>query len=280
MALASMLDAVREAGRGRQAVPLFVCCDIPVMEGIIQACEATGSPAILGFWPGLLARPGGTEFAKWIHALAEQSSAPLSLMLDHGRTVEQCLHALSLGFTDVMYDGSILPLQENLANTRRVIEAAHRVGVAVEAELGIVGSGSDYAEYVADGKGLTDPQAAERFADESACDVLAVAIGTAHGQYNSPPQLDLDRLRQIRQRVEVPLAMHGGSCLSDAQFRSAISNGISKINIGTDLALAAGEAIAEESRGEGVRYFRLGRAAREAVRARAQHYLKLFRSRG
>ncbi|MCK4284211.1 MAG: class II fructose-bisphosphate aldolase, partial [Candidatus Brocadiae bacterium] len=264
----------------RQAVPLFVCCDIPVTEGVIRACEAIGSPAILGLWPGLLTRPGGTEFAKWIQALAGQSSAPLSLMLDHGKTVEQCLQALSLGFTDVMYDGSILPFQENLANTRRVVEAARRMGAAVEAELGIVGSGSDYAAFAAHGEGLTDPQAAERFASESGCDLLAVAVGTAHGQYNSPPQLDLGRLRQIRQHVEVPLTLHGGSGLSDAQFRSVISNGISKINIGTDLVLAAGQAIAEESRGGGALYFRLGRAAREAVSARAQHYLKLFRRLG
>lgn len=278
MALASMLDAVREASRQRRAVPLFVCCDMPVTEGIIRGCEAIGSPAILGFWPGLLTRPGGREFAERIKALAERSPASLSLMLDHGQTVEQCLQALSLGFTDVMYDGSVLPFQENLANTKRVAEVAHTTGAAVEAELGIVGRGADYDSYGARGEGLTDVAKAERFAAESACDVLAVAVGTAHGQYNSPPRLDLDRLRHIRQHVEVPLALHGGSGLSDTQFGSVISHGASKINVGTDLILAAGEAVARQALTADAGYFRLVRAARDAVQERVEHYLELFRT--
>ena len=277
MALTSMLDAVREAHRQCRAVPLFVCCDMPVTEGIIRGCEAVGSPAILGFWSGFLTRPGGTEFAKWIQTLAGQSSVRLSLMLDHGKTVEQCLQALSLGFTDIMYDGSVLPFQENLANTKRVAEVAHATGAAVEAELGIVGRGADYDSYGARGEGLTDVAEAERFAAESACDVLAVAVGTAHGQYNSPPRLDLDRLRHIRQHVEVPLALHGGSGLSEAQFGLVISNGVAKINVGTDLALAAGEAVARQSRTADAGYFRLVRAARDGTQERVEHYLELFR---
>ena len=276
MALVSVLDALREASRQRRAVPLFVCVDVPVTEGVIRGCEAVGGPAILGFWSGFLARPGGTEFAKWIRAVAGQSSVPLSLMLDHGQTVEQCRQALSLGFTDVMYDGSALPFGENLANTKLVAEAARPKGAAVEAELGIVGPGTDYASYGARGEGLTDAAEAERFAAEGACDILAVAVGTAHGHYAAPPQLDLDRLARIRKRVGMPLALHGGSGLSDDEFGSVISHGASKVNVGTDLMLAAGEAAARQARTADAGYFRHVHAARDAVQERVEHYLRLF----
>jgi fructose-bisphosphate aldolase class II len=278
MPLVSMVDAAREASRRRGAVPLFVCIDVPVTEGVIRGCEAAGGPAILGFWSGLLARSGGPEFAAWIRRLAEESPASLSLMLDHGRTVEECRQAVSLGFTDVMYDGSALPFEENLANTRRVAEFARAAGAGVEAELGIVGSGADYASFGARGQGLTDVAEAERFAAEGACDVLAVAIGTAHGHYNAPPRLDLARLRDIRGRTEVPLAVHGGSGLSDDEFGAVIAGGASKINVGTDLMAAAGEAIARQVRTEGPGYFPCIRAARAGVQERVEHYLRLFRT--
>jgi fructose-bisphosphate aldolase class II len=175
-----------------------------------------------------------------------------------------------------MYDGSKLPLEENLANSRRVVEAAREAGVGVEAELGVVGSGSKYASYGARGRGLTDPAVAERFAAESGCDMLAVAVGSAHGQYNAEPRLDLERLREIRRRVEQPLSMHGGSGLSDEQFRAAIAGGICKINIGTDMRLAARDRMVEAARQEGVSYHDLSRAERRGFRERAEHFLDLF----
>ncbi len=278
MAVTSILDAVRQARERRQAVPLFVCGDVLSTEGVIQACEATGRPGILGLWGGLLERPGGEDLIRWVRSAAERASAMLSLMLDHGGTVDQCLRALELRFTDVMYDGSALPLEENLANARQVVEAAHDLGVGVEAELGIVGRGSEYHSY--GDAGLTDVEDAVRFAAASGCDILAVAIGTAHGEYSAPPRLDLNRLREIRRRVDVPLAVHGGSGHSDEQFRSVIDAGVSKINIGTDLYLAARDGMSEAGRREGVRYFDFLQAARDAFRSRAERYLQLFAPEG
>jgi len=274
MAVASILDAVRRAREHHQAVPLFVCGDMLSAEGVIGACEATGMPGILGLWGGLLERPGGEDLVRWVRGAAERSDATLSLMLDHGRTVEQCLRALDLGFSDVMYDGSALPLEENLANAGRVAGAARAAGVGVEAELGIVGRGSEYDS--SNNEGLTDVESAARFASESGCDVLAVAIGTAHGLYSAEPRLDLDRLRQIRSRVDLPLAVHGGSGLSEEQFRAVIEAGVSKINIGTDLYLAARDGMADVARRDEVRYFDFLQAARDAFRARAEYYLRLF----
>ncbi len=275
MAVTSILDEVRRARERHQAVPLFVCGDMLSAEGVIGACEATRMPGILGLWGGLLERPGGDDLVRWVRSAAERSEATFSLMLDHGGTVEQCLRALDLGFSDVMYDGSSLPLEENLANARRVAEAARAAGVGVEAELGIVGRGSEY--HSSNDEGLTDVEGAVRFASESGCDILAVAIGTAHGQYSAEPRLDLDRLRQIRSRVDVPLAVHGGSGLSEEQFRSVIEAGVSKINIGTDLYLAARDGMADAAGRDEVRYFDFLQAARDAFRARAEYYLRLFR---
>ncbi|MFO8008789.1 MAG: class II fructose-bisphosphate aldolase, partial [Candidatus Brocadiia bacterium] len=176
MALASAVPAVVSACDEGRAVPLFVCVDMVATQAVVEAAEETGRPAIVGLYGGLLERPRSDHFVRWARAVAEESAAPLSLMLDHGRSVEACRRALSLGFTDIMYDGSKLAVEENLENTRRVAEAAQAAGAGVEAELGIVGAGSKYSTFGAKGKGFTDPETAGRFAADSGCDILAVAV--------------------------------------------------------------------------------------------------------
>jgi fructose-bisphosphate aldolase class II len=162
-------------------------------------------------------------------------------MLDHGASVEMCQRVLSYGFTDVMYDGSKLPLEENIANTRKVVEAAHRAGAGVEAELGHVGQGSNYDEFGGQRMGFTDPDVVELFVRETGVDFLALAFGNAHGLYKGKPRLDLDLVAEIRRRVSVPLVMHGGTGTSDEQFRGAIAAGISKINFATSILNTAAE---------------------------------------
>ena len=146
---------------------------------------------------------------------------------------------LRYGFTDVMYDGSKLPIEENIANTRRVVEAAHSRGVGVEAELGHVGMGDDYDIFGSQRKGFTNPDTVERSVAETGVDFLAIAFGNAHGLYKGEPQLDLDLVAKIRRRVDIPLVMHGGTGLSDDQFRDAIAAGISKINFFTSIQVTA-----------------------------------------
>ncbi len=279
MALVSLREDVLEARRDGRAVPLFVCGDMDGVLAIAEACEETGLPAMLGMWGGLIEGQGGAQFAEWARSTAESRDARLSLMLDHGRSVQQCRLALDLGFTDVMFDGSKRPLEENLAMARRVAQMAHERGAGMEGELGIVGHGSDYEEFGARGQGLTDVDEAARFAQDSGCDILAVAVGTAHGQYNAEPRLDLERLDAIAARVDVPLAMHGGSGLSAQQYRDAIRHGVAKINIGTDLFISARNAMARAVAGADASYFALRQAAREAIRARAEHYLNTFAGR-
>jgi ketose-bisphosphate aldolase len=276
MALVSLAGALREAQRDRRAIPLFVNLDMPTTEAIVQACEEAGKPAFFGLWAGLLDRRGGHEFARWVRAVGEASGATLSLMMDHGRTFEDCKLAVDLGYTDVMIDGSKLPLEENTELACRVVELGHAAGVGVEAELGIVGSGRDYESFGAKGEGLTDPAQAAQFAEQTGCDILAVAVGTAHGEYSGTPRVHLDRLAAIRAATDVPLAVHGGSGLSDEQFVSLVKGGVSKVNIGTDLRLAAKDAMAEIAARPETRYHHLMMAAQAAAAERAVHYLDLF----
>jgi ketose-bisphosphate aldolase len=280
MALISLMDTVREARCEGRGIPLFVNFDMLTTEGIIRACEETGRPAFLGTWSGFLDRPGGPEYARWVRAVAENSEASLSLMLDHGQSVDHCLRAIDIGFTDVMIDASKLPLAENLAATKQVAAAARAAGVGIEAELGHVGSGRDYAAFLEEGGGLTDVDEAERFVTETGIDILAVAIGTAHGEYSGEPRLDHERLRSIAARVDLPLAVHGGSGLTDEQFLALIAEGITKVNIGTLLRIASQEAIVQAAAEPGARYGAFIEATREATCRAASHYIRLFAGEG
>ena len=201
-------------------------------------------------------------------------------MLDHGRSVETYLKALALGFTDVMYDGSSLPVDENTANTLRVVRAAHEAGVPVEAEIGHVGSGVDYETIESARAGFTDPATARRFVEQTGVDYLAVAFGSAHGLYKGDPQLDLALLADIRGQVDVPLVMHGGTGLSEEQFRGAIAAGVAKINIGTDLMLAAGSRMVEVAKGDNPSCFGFTAAITRAYRERCAYYIDVFGAAG
>jgi fructose-bisphosphate aldolase class II len=160
------------------------------------------------------------------------------------------------------------------------VRAAHAVGAAVEAELGHVGSGSDYQSFGAQGKGFTDPDTVERFVAETGVDFLAIAIGTAHGLYEGEPNIDLDLLQEIRRRVDVPLVLHGGTGLSEQQFKAAVAGGICKINIFTDLAMAAGSRMIESAKGDRPSYFGMTNQVREAFQDRCRWFIDVFGAAG
>lgn len=280
MPLVSIGEELKRAQAGGYALPLFDTADVQSTEGMIQALEDRRAPAMIALYSGAIERPNGRAMAAYIRARAEEATVPISLMLDHGSSFENVMHAIAAGFTDVMYDGSSLPFEENVAQTKAVVRAAHAVGLCVEAELGHVGSGSEYQSFGALRKGFTDPDTVERFVSETGVDFLAIAIGTAHGLYVGDPEIDLDLLRVIRERVDIPLVLHGGSGCSDVQFRAAIENGISKINIATDLFRTAGASIAETAKGGETSYWAFSRAATEAFRERVGYYVDLFGASG
>jgi fructose-bisphosphate aldolase class II len=214
MPLVSAKRLLTCASRSGFAVPLFNVFELTCWVDFIRAAEDKSAPVIAGFYDGFLDSPDAGASIALIKHLAIRSSAPVALILDHGKSLENCIRALSLGFSDVMFDGSKLSFEDNVAQTSHIVHLAHACGAAVEAELGHVGSGSDYANQQSVRSGYTDPDKTVQFVKETGVDFLAVAIGTAHGVYETEPVLDLDRLAKIRSKVEIPLVLHGGTGLS------------------------------------------------------------------
>ena len=276
MALVSVKQALKDAQAGGYALALFDTFDMHATDGIFQAFEEKRAHAFIGLYGGFFEQPNAAANVAYIREAAASTKVPVSLMLDHGASFEQCIRAISLGFTDVMFDGSKLPLEENITQTKLVVRAARAVGVAVEAELGHVGSGKEYQSFGAKRMGFTDAATVERFAAETGVDFLAVAIGTAHGVYQGEPHLDLELLDAIRRRVEIPLVMHGGSGLSDVQFRSAVEHGIAKINVATELFMTSAKRIVGAARDKDLSYFEIARLASETFRERCGYYIDLF----
>lgn len=280
MPLVSIMGELKKALENGYAIPCFDTFEMLGTQGIFAALEEKRAPGIVALYSGLLDRPNPRAFTDFVRAMAEDATIPVSIILDHGASFEHCMKALSLGFSDVMYDGSKLPLEENIANTRLVVRAAHAMGAAVEAELGQVGSGRTYQSFGARGEGFTDPDAVERFVEKTDVDFLAVAIGTAHGQYEGEAKLDLDLLAEIRDRVDIPLVLHGGSGLSADQFRAAIAAGICKINIFTNLVMEANKRMIEAAKEENASCFTLTTQIREAFQYQCERHLDVFGTTG
>ncbi|MBI4832130.1 MAG: class II fructose-bisphosphate aldolase [Candidatus Lindowbacteria bacterium] len=181
----------------------------------------------------------------------------------------------------MMLDASALPFEENVRETARIVEAAHAAGVGVEGEIGHVGMGEDYGNFAAVSADFTRPDEAARYASETGVDAIAVAVGTAHGHYKGEPKLDFKRLAEIRAAVETPLVLHGGSGVSDNDFRAAIRNGICKVNIFTHLDDAALQAVRNQLADPDLKHcFQLQYASRQAIQSVVEHYMDVFGSAG
>ena len=207
---------------------------------------------------------------------AKESRLPVAVSLDHSSTYDVIKKALDLGFTSVMYDGSTLPFEENIAGTRRIVELANEYGASVEGELGLVGGSEDgLSDH---GILCTNPDKAHEFCERTGIACLAVAIGNAHGDYPTAPVLAFDILEQINQKAGVSLVLHGGSGISDEDFRKAISLGIAKINIGTasfnNVVKFATEYLAAEGKHT---YFELNTAMTQGMYENALRHIRVFR---
>ena len=280
MTLTSIKTELQKARLDGYAVPLFDVFEILGVEGVMDALVEKRAPTIMGIYSPYAAQPNCRAFAAYIRCRAEETDVPIAIMLDHGASVEQCLEVLEYGFTDVMYDGSSLPLEENIANTRQVVEAAHAVKAGVEAELGHVGLGDEYQGFGGQGAGFTDPEVVEQFVKETGVDFLAIAFGNAHGLYKGEPRLDLDLVAEIRKRVDVPLVMHGGTGISDEQFRAAIPAGICKVNYFTNIGLSAVENMRTLSAQPGVTMMDVQQGARQAYHEWGKRLYDVFGTSG
>lgn len=245
MNLVSLKDVLEPAEKGGYAVGAFNANNMEIVQAIIESAAEERSPVILQASQGAINYAGLDYIVALVKAAAQGTDVPVVLHLDHGTDFEQVMRCIRSGFSSVMFDGSRLPLDENIAMTRRVVEIARAVGVSVEAELGKIGGTEDDISVEEREALFTDPAEAERFVKETEVDALAVAIGTAHGPYKGEPRLDFPRLKRIKELTGAPIVLHGSSGVPDDAIRKAISLGVSKINIDTDIRQAFTSGITE-----------------------------------
>jgi len=228
-------DLLKSARRDGVAIGAFSVSNLEFVNAVIGAAEASQKPVIVQTSPKALDYAGFSELTNLVRTCGQRSSVPIVLHLDHGKDLEFVLKAIEIGLhTSVMYDGSALPYEENLENTKKVVEAAHAKNISVEAELGGVGN-TDNPTHERD---FTNPEQAEKFVRKTGCDCLAVAFGNNHGVKSDSEKLDFDLLKLISENVETPLAFHGASNSSGEEFTQAIKFGMAKINIDTQLRQA------------------------------------------
>ncbi len=270
------LDYVlKKAQAEHYGVGLFNTTDTDMLEAAISAAEELNSPIIIGTAEVLLPSGDLKLIAPSIIAAAKRAKVPVVVHYDHGLTFDRCMEALRLGFTSIMFDGSAGDPEKNIADTKEIVKIAHSFGATVEGEIGHVGEASTGDNAVTDS--YTTPEEAADFIAKTGVDALAVAIGTAHGAYKEKPCLDIERLKKIRKTVDTPLVLHGGSGLSDDDFRNTVREGIAKVNIFTDLCVAGNEAM-KEGLDKGLAYLQIRDLKVEKIKEAVKNKIILFGS--
>ncbi len=239
--LVNLNDVLSRAQKEHYAVGLFNTHDTDMLEAAVSAAEESRSPIVIGTAEVLLPYGDLPLISPSIIAAAKRSSVPVVVHFDHGLSFDRTMEAIKLGFSSVMFDASLKPYDENIAETREIVKIAHSLGITVEGEIGHVGQASSGDEV--NGAMYTTVAEAVDFQKATGVDALAVSVGTAHGVYKAKPKLNLERLREIRSALDTPLVLHGGSGLSDDDFRNAIRDGVAKLNIHTDMCLAGMSAM-------------------------------------
>lgn len=242
MSLTGVVDLLKKAETGGYAVGAFNCNNMEIVQAIVAAAEAENAPVIMQASQGAIKYAGIDYIVALANLAAERTHVPVALHLDHGTSFEQCMQCIRAGFSSVMIDGSKLPLAENINLTKRVLDVARAVGVSVEGELGKIGGTEDDITVSERDALFTDPGEAATFVRETGVDSLAIAIGTAHGQYKGIPELDFPRLEKIKSLVNIPIVLHGSSGVPDDAIREAIRLGVRKVNIDTNIREAFTEA--------------------------------------
>ena len=273
--LVNLNDVLYKAQKEHYAVGLFNATDTDMLEAVISAAEELNAPVIIGTAEVLLPYGELKLIAPALIAAAKRAKVPVVVHYDHGLTFERCMEALKLGFSSLMFDGSTKSYEDNIAETREIVKIAREFGASVEGEIGHVGSNDNEA----DGSMYTTKEEAKAYIEATGVDALAIAIGTAHGVYKQKPKLNLERLEEIRATVDTPLVIHGGSGLSDDDFRNSIAKGVAKMNIFTDICLA-GERAMKEASEKGLGYLQARNLKVQYMKETVMNKMKLFGSVG
>ena len=230
-----MNDILLPAKEGKYGVGFFNAVNVEMARAIIETAEELKAPVMIGTAEVLLPAMELDLVANYLIPMAKKATVPVCVHFDHGLTFERCMQAIKLGFTSVMYDCSTAPYEENITKVAEMVKICHAMGVTVEAELGHVGDNAGSGKLTNPEDYFTDPDTAVDYVKRTGVDSLAVAVGNAHGDYAFPPKLDFDRIQIISGKTNLPLVLHGGSGLADADFKNAVRLGVSKINIFTDI---------------------------------------------
>lgn len=274
--LVTLREVLKDAQEKKYGVGLFNTVNLEMAKGVLAAAEELKSPVIIGTAEVLLPYASLEELAYFLVPMAKKASVPVVLHYDHGLTDKKIVEAMRLGFSSIMYDCSTDTYENNITRVAQMVKIADMFGASVEGELGHVGANDESA---GDDSIYTEPEQARDFAQRTGVDALAVAIGTAHGAYKEKPRLDIGRLAEISRAVPVPLVLHGGSGLSDEDFKNCVANGISKINIFTDINCAAAKA-AHDFYKEGCGLTDIQNQITEAVKQETMKKMRIFGSAG
>lgn len=251
--LVNMNEILLPAKKGGYGVGFFNAVNVEMARAIIETAEEMHAPVMVGTAEVLLPVTAFERVAEYLIPMAKKAAVPVCVHYDHGLTFERCMEALQLGFTSVMYDCSTASYGENVEKVAEMVKICHAMGVTVEGELGHVGDNAGAGKLENPSDYFTDPDTAADFVTKTGVDALAVAVGNAHGDYAFPPKLDFERIQVISEKTDLPLVLHGGSGLSDQDFKSAVKLGVSKVNIFTDIdkagkrGIEAGIAAGEKS---------------------------------
>ena len=273
--LVALKDILYLAEAKKCAVGSFNVPNLEAVCAVIDAAESLRQPVILSHAQvhEELGLARLDVIGRVMLMMAERASVPVCVHLDHGESLDYLHRALDLGFTSIMYDGSTLPYAQNVANTRIAVSMAAEYGASVEAEIGSMGTRED-GQSGPGGYVYTDPDEAKKFAEETGIDALACAFGTAHGIYKTAPKLDFDRVCRIREKISVPIVMHGGSGVSTEDYKKVIDCGVRKINYFTYMSKAGGTAAA--SLEDHTFFHDIIRAGQEGMRTDAEKAIRTF----
>jgi fructose-bisphosphate aldolase class II len=241
--LANLNDVLIPARKAGYAIGSFNVHNMETIQVVFDAATLLNLPVIIAFGEKVSHINDIQLIGECVHILANRTQIPIVLHLDHCKSIDFIIKAIQAGFTSVMYDGSSLPVSENIKNTSEIVRIAHATGITVEAELGSVPA-EDTGQVIVEDQ-LTKPQEAKEFIEKTYCDALAIAVGTIHGNYIGEPKIYHNRLKEIAKTVSVPLVLHGGSGNTEEDLKLAIEEGITKININTEISNAAVKKIRE-----------------------------------
>lgn len=278
--LVNMNDILLPAKEEHYGVGFFNAVNVEMARAVIETAEELHSPVMIGTAEVLLPTTNLNLVADYLLPMAREASVPVTVHYDHGLTFDRCMQALRLGFSSVMFDCSTKSYEDNAEAVAEMVKICHGMGVTVEGELGHVGDNEGAGKLAKPSDYFTDPDMAVDYVKKTGIDALAIAVGNAHGDYKFPPKLDFERISVISERTGLPLVLHGGSGLSDDDFREAVKRGICKINIFTDLDKAGKNGVARGLEEGAASMCRLIPYEIEAMKAVVSEKIHLFGSVG